>query len=95
MKVSVLLLLLLAAAWTGSQGVSLRSGSRLDCCSKDMFKYQRIPAKKTQGYEETDPSCTLKAVLVKIPKGKVCVDPEEKWFQNYLRKQKKPKSTYT
>ncbi|NXM12841.1 CCL13 protein, partial [Ploceus nigricollis] len=95
MKISLaLLILLLAAAWTGSQGMSLRS-SRTSCCSKEMFSRRKIPAFRIQGYLETPSTCTYKAVLVKLQKGVVCVDPEEKWFQGYLRKQKKPNSTST
>ncbi|NWU22061.1 CCL13 protein, partial [Dyaphorophyia castanea] len=92
MKISLaLLVLLLAAAWAGRQG-SFRS-SRVTCCSKEMFSRQKIPAIKIQRYEYTSPSCTHRAVLVTVAKGPICVDPEERWFQQYLRKQKKAKST--
>ncbi|NXR18818.1 CCL4 protein, partial [Cinclus mexicanus] len=94
MKISVLLLLLLALAWTGSQGMSLRS-PKSQCCSKEMFKYRKIPESRIQDYKYTDPTCTHRAVLVKLLKGNVCVDPEERWFQKYLRKQKKTNSTST
>ncbi|XP_038013966.1 C-C motif chemokine 13-like [Motacilla alba alba] len=95
MKISLaLLFLLLAAAWTGSQGMSFRS-SRAKCCSKEMFSRRKIPGFKIQGYLETASTCTHRAVLVKLPKGMVCVDPEQKWFQEYLRKQKRPNSTST
>lgn len=30
---------------------------------------------------------------VTLPAGMVCVDPEKKWFQDYLNRQKKPNST--
>ncbi|NXR47471.1 CCL13 protein, partial [Hippolais icterina] len=92
MKISLgLLLLLLAAAWTSIQGMSFHS--RAPCCSE--LHKQRIPEFKIQGYKETSPNCIHKAVLVKLQKGFVCVDPKEKWFQDYLRKQKKPNSTST
>ncbi|XP_039576700.1 C-C motif chemokine 7-like [Passer montanus] len=95
MKISLaLLVLLLAAAWTGSQGLSFRRSSP-SCCSKGMFSRRKIPEFKILGYLETASSCTHRAVLVKLAKGMVCVDPEEKWFQEYLRKQKKPNSTST
>ncbi|KAF4805559.1 C-C motif chemokine [Turdus rufiventris] len=95
MKVSVLLLLLLAATWTGSQGMSLLSRPNLDCCS-EMAKRPRIREDRIQGYQYTNPSCTLKAVLVKMEGNKMaCVDPEGKWFKKYQRKQKKPNSTST
>ncbi|NXA90361.1 CCL13 protein, partial [Melanocharis versteri] len=87
-----LLILLLAAAWTGSQGKSFRS-SGIICCSKEMFQHKKIPEHRIKNYWPTDSSCTHPAFLVKLPKGIVCVDPEEKWFQEYLRKQEKPKST--
>ncbi|NWT73371.1 CCL13 protein, partial [Prunella himalayana] len=95
MKISVaLLMLLLAAAWTGSQGMSFRS-SRANCCSKEKFSHRKIPEFRIQSYQYTSPSCTHRAVLVKLLKGVVCVDPENKWFQEYLRKHKKPNSTPT
>ncbi|NXO44505.1 CCL13 protein, partial [Locustella ochotensis] len=96
MKISLaLLILLLAAAWTGSQGISFRS-SRAQCCSKEMFSRRKIPEFRIRGYVYTAPSCTHRAALVKLLKGIwVCVDPEESWFQEYLRKQKKPNSTST
>ncbi|NWX30620.1 CCL13 protein, partial [Notiomystis cincta] len=90
MKIS-LALLLLAAACTGSQGMTFRS--RVICCSKEDFSHQRIPEFKIQDYRNTSSSCTHKAVLVKLPKRTVCVDPEERWFQDYLKRQKKPNST--
>ncbi|NWZ02321.1 CCL13 protein, partial [Loxia curvirostra] len=95
MRISLaLLILLLAAAWTGSQGMSFRS-SRAQCCSKEMFFPRKIPEFRIRGYLETAPSCTHRAVLVKLLKGMVCVDRKEKWFQEYLRKQKQPNSTST
>ncbi|NXY58185.1 CCL26 protein, partial [Callaeas wilsoni] len=95
MKLSLaLLILLLAAACTGSQGMALRS-SRVTCCSKEKFSHKKIPESIIQGYRYTSSSCTHKAVLVKLQKGMVCVDPEEGWLQRYLRKQKKPNSTST
>ncbi|XP_030143975.1 C-C motif chemokine 5 isoform X2 [Taeniopygia guttata] len=95
MKISsALLILLLAAAWTRSQGLSLRS-SKAHCCSKEMSSRRKIPEFKIQGYLETPSTCTYRAVLVQLQKGMVCVDPEKKWFQEYLRKQKKPNSTST
>ncbi|NXO62259.1 CCL13 protein, partial [Phainopepla nitens] len=95
MKISLaLLILLLAAAWTGSHGMSFRS-PRVPCCSKQMFYPKKIPEFRIQSYQYTAPSCTHRAVLVKLLRGMVCVDPEERWFQEYLRKQKKPNSTST
>ncbi|NWH97690.1 CCL13 protein, partial [Tichodroma muraria] len=95
MKISLaLLILLLAAAWTGSHGRSFRS-SRVTCCSKKMFSRQRIPEFRIQGYQYTAPTCTPKAALVELLEGMVCVDPEERWFQKYLKKQQKPNSTST
>ncbi|NXH51409.1 CCL13 protein, partial [Rhabdornis inornatus] len=94
MKILALLLLLLAAAWTGSQGKSFRS-STSTCCSDKMFTRRKIQESKIQGYWYTS-NCTHKAVLVKLLEGSVCVDPKEKWFRDYLRKQrkqKKPNST--
>ncbi|NXK65794.1 CCL13 protein, partial [Sylvietta virens] len=97
MKISLaLLILLLAAAWTGSQGMSFRSSrGNVPCCSKEKFSRQKIPGFRIRGYLYTPPSCAHRAVLVKLLKGMVCVDPEERWFQQYLRKQKKPNSTST
>ncbi|NXB88482.1 CCL5 protein, partial [Vidua chalybeata] len=95
MKISLaMLILLLAAAWTGSQGMSLRS-NKAECCSEKKFFHRKIPEFKIQGYLETPSTCTYRAVLVKLQKGLVCVDPEKKWFQEYLRKQKKSNSTST
>ncbi|NWT59432.1 CCL5 protein, partial [Erythrocercus mccallii] len=95
MKVSMaLLILLLAAACTGSQGISFRS-SRRPCCSKEMFHTRKIPEFRIQGYLHTASSCTHRAVLVKLLRGSVCVDPEQRWFQEYLRKQKKSNNTST
>ncbi|NXY10582.1 CCL13 protein, partial [Pteruthius melanotis] len=93
MKISwALLVLLLAAAWAGGQGLSWRS-SKAMCCSKEMFRHRKIPEFRIKAYQDTAPSCDIKAVLVTLPKGMVCVDPEETWFQEYLKKQKKPSST--
>ncbi|NWW16033.1 CCL5 protein, partial [Falcunculus frontatus] len=94
MKISLaLLVLLLAAAWAGSQGLSFHS-SKVTCCPKEMFFHRRIPDAKIQEYQYTSSTCTHRAVLVTLPgKMTVCVDPEKRWFQNYLRKQKKPNST--
>ncbi|NXI78058.1 CCL8 protein, partial [Rhipidura dahli] len=93
MKISLALLaLLLAAAWAGSQGVSLRS-SKVRCCSEEMFSHQKIPEAKILAYQNTTPTCTHQAVLVKLQEGMVCVDPKQRWFQKYLRKQKKANST--
>ncbi|NXI09567.1 CCL5 protein, partial [Irena cyanogastra] len=93
MKISVaLLVLLLAAAWTGSQGLSFRS-SRANCCSQ--LSHRRIPEFRIQSYQHTSPGCSRRAVFVKLLKGTVCVDPEAKWFQEYLSKQQKPNSTST
>ncbi|NWV49347.1 CCL13 protein, partial [Daphoenositta chrysoptera] len=95
MKISLaLLVLLLAAAWAGRQGVSFRS-SKATCCSKEMFSRRKIPEFRIKGYQDTAPSCTHRAALVMLSRGMVCVDPEERWFQKYLRKQKKPTSTST
>ncbi|XP_030818829.1 C-C motif chemokine 7-like [Geospiza fortis] len=95
MRISLaLLILLLAAAWTGSRGMSLRS-SRATCCSKGMFYHRKIPESRILGYLETPSTCTHRAVFVKLLKGMVCVDPEKKWFQEYLRRQKNPDSTST
>ncbi|NXB28305.1 CCL13 protein, partial [Eulacestoma nigropectus] len=86
MKISVaLLVLLLAAAWAGSQGMSLRS-PKVTCCSKEMFVHHKISPCKIQGYQHTPSNCTHKAVLVKLLKGMVCVDPEKAWFKDYLKK---------
>ncbi|NWR10056.1 CCL13 protein, partial [Paradoxornis webbianus] len=95
MKISLaLLILLLAAAWTGSQGMSFRrSGGR--CCPKEKLCHKEIPGPKIQGYQCTPSNCPVRAVLVKLRRGSVCVDPEETWFQEYLRKQKKPNCTPT
>ncbi|NWV90582.1 CCL5 protein, partial [Machaerirhynchus nigripectus] len=93
MKISVaLLVLLLAAAWVGSHGLSFHS-SKVTCCAKKRFFRGRIPESKIQGYQDTSPTCTNKAVLVTLQRGSACVDPEQRWFQEYLRKQKKPNST--
>ncbi|KAM4760705.1 C-C motif chemokine 5-like [Cyanocitta cristata] len=93
MKISLaLLVLLLAAAWAGRQGVSFRS-SKVTCCSKGKFFHGKIPEAKILEYHYTSPTCTHKAVLVTLPGGMVCVDPKEKWLQKYLKKQKKPNST--
>ncbi|NWY32647.1 CCL5 protein, partial [Pheucticus melanocephalus] len=95
MKISLaLLILLLAAAWTGSQGMSFRS-STAKCCSKEMFYHRKIPEHLILGYLETPSTCTHRAVFVKLLKGMVCVDPQKKWFREYLRRQKEPNSTST
>ncbi|KAM3660907.1 C-C motif chemokine 13-like [Ammospiza maritima maritima] len=95
MRISLaLLVLLLAAAWTGSHGMSFRS-LRAKCCSKEMFYHRKIQESRILGYLETPSTCTHRAVFVKLLKGMVCVDPDKKWFQEYLRKQKNPNSTST
>ncbi|NXN84102.1 CCL2 protein, partial [Bombycilla garrulus] len=95
MKISLaLLVLLLAAACTGSHAMSFRSSS-ITCCSEKMFHRKKIPEFRIQGYQDTASGCTRRAVLVKLQRGMVCVDPEERWFQKYLRKQKKLNSTST
>ncbi|NXE87295.1 CCL5 protein, partial [Menura novaehollandiae] len=92
MKISLLLLtLLLAAVWTGSQGSSFRSPG-VKCCSSEMFFPRKIPAFRIKSYQYTASRCSHKAALVKLPKGTVCVNPEAGWFRDYL-KQKKPTNT--
>ncbi|XP_068512085.1 C-C motif chemokine 4 homolog [Anas acuta] len=83
-----LVALLLAAVWTESWGLSFRS-PRSKCCYKDMFFQKKIPASLIRSYEETLPNCSRRGVRVELLKGrKVCVDPEEPWFQEYLNRQK-------
>ncbi|NWV79969.1 CCL5 protein, partial [Dasyornis broadbenti] len=95
MKISLaLLMLLLAAACTGRKAVSFRS-PRPTCCPKEMLFRRKIQASRIQEFRYTASSCALKAVLVKLPKLTLCVDPEEKWFQEYLRMQKKPNTSST
>ncbi|NXK17719.1 CCL4 protein, partial [Arenaria interpres] len=80
-----LITLLLAAIWTGSQGVSFRSpyGS---CCYKEMFIKKKIPSFLIRSYQNTSSHCSRRAVRVELLKGKkFCVDPEEPWFQQYLQ----------
>ncbi|NWI76202.1 CCL26 protein, partial [Dryoscopus gambensis] len=90
MKISLaLLVLLLAAAYAG---MTFRS-SKVTCCSEKMFYHQKIRESRIQEYKYTPPTCALKAVLVTVPEGTICVDPKKRWFQQYLRKQKKPNST--
>ncbi|NXN48019.1 CCL4 protein, partial [Rhinoptilus africanus] len=89
-----LLTLLLAALWTGSQGVSLRSPYST-CCYKDMFIRKEIPASKIKSYQKTPSHCSHRAVRVETLKGqKFCVDPQERWFQQY-QQQKKSTSAST
>ncbi|NXN32764.1 CCL4 protein, partial [Nycticryphes semicollaris] len=89
-----LIILLLAALWTGSQGVSFRSPYST-CCYKEMFIKQKIPASLIRSYQKTPSHCSHRAVRVELLKGKkFCVDPEESWFQQYLR-QKESTSTST
>ncbi|NWX69873.1 CCL13 protein, partial [Alca torda] len=84
----VLLTLLLATLWTGSQGVSLRS-SYSTCCYKDMFIRKKILASNIQSYQKTPSHCSHRAVRVELLNGKkFCVDPEERWFQRYQRQKK-------
>ncbi|NXL00011.1 CCL4 protein, partial [Mesembrinibis cayennensis] len=81
-----LLTLLLAALWTGSQGVSFRSPYGA-CCYKGMFIRKKIPVSLIRSYQETPSHCSHKAVRVETRKGiKFCVDPEERWFQQYRLK---------
>ncbi|KFQ52377.1 C-C motif chemokine 13 [Pelecanus crispus] len=89
-----LLTLLLAALWTGSQGVSFRSPYGT-CCYKEMFVQKKIPAFLIRTYQKTPSHCSRKAVIVELLKGKkFCVDPEERWFQQY-RQQQESTSTST
>ncbi|XP_074016955.1 C-C motif chemokine 13-like [Numenius arquata] len=83
-----LISLLLAALWTGSQGVSFRS-SYGTCCYKEMFIKKKIPFFLIRSYEKTPSHCSRRAVRVELLKGKkFCVDPEEPWFQQYLQQKK-------
>ncbi|XP_010192410.1 PREDICTED: C-C motif chemokine 5-like [Mesitornis unicolor] len=78
-----LLALLLVAVWTGSQGMSFRSLYD-KCCYKGMFVKKKIPAIYIKGHQKTPSHCSHKAFLVELRKGnKVCVAPEERWFQEY------------
>ncbi|NXY71209.1 CCL13 protein, partial [Glareola pratincola] len=89
-----LLTLLLAALWTGSQGFSLRS-SYSTCCYKDMFIRKKIPLSNIKSYQKTPSHCSHRAVRVELLDGnKFCVDPKERWFQQY-RRQKKSTSAST
>ncbi|KAM6238868.1 uncharacterized protein M6G45_012773 isoform 2-T2 [Spheniscus humboldti] len=56
-----LLTLLLAALWTGSQGISFRSPYGA-CCYKEMFVRQKIPAFLIRSYQKTPSHCSRKAV---------------------------------
>ncbi|NWW44048.1 CCL4 protein, partial [Pedionomus torquatus] len=86
--------LLLAALWTRSQGVSFRSPYST-CCYKEMFIKQKIPGSLIRSYQKTPSHCSRRAVRVELLRGKkFCVDPEERWFQQYLR-QKESTSTST
>ncbi|KAM9176797.1 C-C motif chemokine 4-like [Mergus octosetaceus] len=83
-----LVALLLAAVWTESWGLSLRS-PHSKCCYKNMFIKKKIPASLIRSYEATLPNCSRRAVRVELLKGtKVCVDPMEPWFRQYLQGQK-------
>ncbi|NXD63449.1 CCL4 protein, partial [Eolophus roseicapillus] len=85
MKISslALLSLLLAALWTGSQGVSFRS-SYSACCYKDMFIRRKIPALLIKSYQQTPSHCSHKAVRMELRNGKkFCMDQD--WFQQYQR----------
>ncbi|NXC43405.1 CCL3 protein, partial [Penelope pileata] len=80
--------LLLAAVLTGSSARSFRSHYGT-CCFKDMFVKNEIPTSVIRSYKETSPNCSRRAMIVELKKGrKVCVDPTEDWFQNYLQRQK-------
>ncbi|NXY16293.1 CCL13 protein, partial [Atrichornis clamosus] len=93
MKISlVLLTLLLAAPWTGSQGLSFRRPG-ITCCSKEKFFRRKIPEFRIKGYQYTASLCPHRAALVKLSKGTLCVDPDVGWFQKYL--QQKPTLTST
>ncbi|XP_074889451.1 C-C motif chemokine 13-like [Buteo buteo] len=81
-----LLTLLLAAIWTGSQGVSFRSPYSM-CCYQNMFVQKKIPAFIIRSYQMTPSHCSRKAVRVELRNGRnICVDPEESWLQQYQRK---------
>ncbi|KFQ80142.1 C-C motif chemokine 12, partial [Phoenicopterus ruber ruber] len=81
-----LLTLLLVGLWTGSQGTSFRSSYSV-CCYNGMFVRQKIQASNIRSYQRTPSHCSRKAVRVELLNGKkLCVDPEEGWFQQYLRK---------
>ncbi|NXV82464.1 CCL3 protein, partial [Atlantisia rogersi] len=89
MKVSsvALLTLLLLALWTGSQGLSFRSPYGA-CCYQKMFVSKQIPARLIKSYQQTPSHCSRKAVRVELRRGtKLCVDPEESWFQQYQREE--------
>ncbi|NXS46697.1 CCL26 protein, partial [Balaeniceps rex] len=88
-----LLTLLLVALWTGSQGISLRSRYST-CCYKEMFVRQKIPAFLIRSYQKTPSHCSRRAVRVELLKGKkFCVDPEERWFQQYRQQQESTSTT--
>ncbi|NXI73997.1 CCL3 protein, partial [Anseranas semipalmata] len=85
--------LLLAAVWSESWGLSFRKPSGT-CCYKNMFIQKEIPASFIRSYQETSPHCSRRAVIVELRKGKkYCVDPTERWFQQYLRGQKPSNSS--
>ncbi|NWS41780.1 CCL4 protein, partial [Probosciger aterrimus] len=93
MKISslALLSLLLAALWTGSQGVSFRS-SYSACCYKDMFIRQKIPALLIKSYQETPSHCSHKAVRMELRNGKkFCMDQD--WFQKYQRQKESTRTS--
>ncbi|KAM6242103.1 C-C motif chemokine 4-like [Porphyrio hochstetteri] len=95
MKVSsvVLLTLLLLSLWTGSQGLSFRSPSG-PCCYQEMFVSKKIPSRLIKSYQQTPSHCSHKAVRVELRRGmKLCVDPEESWFQQYQREKESTRTT--
>ncbi|NXL93425.1 CCL4 protein, partial [Alectura lathami] len=80
--------LLLAAVWTESWGVSLRS-SYNKCCYRNMFIKKEISASLIRSYKETPSHCSHRAMIVELRKGRTfCVDPAESWFQQYLQRRK-------
>ncbi|XP_010195736.1 C-C motif chemokine 13-like [Colius striatus] len=80
-----LLTLLLAAPWTGSQGISLRSSYAVCCHS---FIRRPISAARIRSYQETPSRCSHKAMHLELTNGKkVCVKPEASWFQQYQQQQ--------
>ncbi|KYO32529.1 chemokine (C-C motif) ligand 1 [Alligator mississippiensis] len=64
------------------------------CCYGSNFVKRPVPSFLIRGYRNTSSTCSHQAVLVELRKGKeICVDPSEKWFQNYEQMKKKQSSS--
>ncbi|XP_005077137.1 C-C motif chemokine 8 [Mesocricetus auratus] len=87
MKISAMLLCLLLIAVTVSPGELAEpdeSPIPNTCCFSVISR--KLPFLRLQSYSKTSTQCAMAAVIFETKRGRqVCVDPTQKWVQDYMK----------